>query len=276
MKMGQLGRVVRSEMNVSRIVEARDATQGQLASLEINTGIYLFGSAELRKWLGQMKPNNAQGEYYITDCLSIAVRDGRHVHCRVARGTWKMSGVNDRLNLRYRRLRSGETGSLYREGSPSICRRQSDRLGRRYWSDTGSGKALSEGKYQDRQVQRIGPSTTLINAQVGDQATVLASFVESSTIGSNCAVGPFSYIRPGTTTAESSKVGAFCELKASSLGAGSKVPHLSYIGDASIAENVNVGAGTITCNYDGFTHVKHQRSSRKTSSSAPTAIWSLP
>jgi bifunctional UDP-N-acetylglucosamine pyrophosphorylase/glucosamine-1-phosphate N-acetyltransferase len=103
----------------------------------------------------------------------------------------------------------------------------------------------------------IGPNTILIDAQVGDETTVLASIVEGSTIGSNCAVGPFSYIRPGTQTAERSKVGAFCELKASSLGAGSKVPHLSYIGDAAIAENVNVGAGTITCNYDGFTHAKH-------------------
>ncbi len=116
---GQLGRVVRSgDGTFVGIVEARDATQGQLAIHEINTGIYLFRSAELRKWLGQMKPNNAQGEYYITDCLSIAVRDGRHVHCRVARGTWEMSGVNDRAELALAAglLQRRKLDRLYREG----------------------------------------------------------------------------------------------------------------------------------------------------------------
>ncbi|MFZ2413116.1 MAG: bifunctional UDP-N-acetylglucosamine diphosphorylase/glucosamine-1-phosphate N-acetyltransferase GlmU [Candidatus Cryosericum sp.] len=259
---GQLGRVVRNEDGTFvGIVEARDATPGQLAIHEINTGIYLFRSAELRKWLGQMKPNNAQGEYYITDCLSIAVRGDSHVHCRVARGTWEMSGVNDRaeLALAASLLQRRKLDRLYREGvsidMPGTVRIDWDvAIGRD--TEIRQGSCL-KGSTRVGKSSVIGPNTMLINAQIGDDTTVLASFVESSTIGSNCAIGPFSYVRPGTTTAEWSKVGAFCELKASSLGAGSKVPHLSYIGDATIAENVNVGAGTITCNYDGFTHVKH-------------------
>jgi bifunctional UDP-N-acetylglucosamine pyrophosphorylase/glucosamine-1-phosphate N-acetyltransferase len=260
---GQLGRVVRTvDGAFVGIVEARDAGPEQLGIHEINTGIYLFRSAELRRWLAQMKPNNAQGEYYITDCLSMAVRDGSHVHCHVVRGTWEMSGVNDRVELAL------ATGLLQRRKLDHLCRDgvtvDMPETVRVDWdvvvgrdSEIRQGSCL-KGSTKVGNSSIIGPNTILIDAQVGDGTVVLASVVEGSTIGSNCAVGPFSYIRPGTLTAELSKVGAFCELKASTLGAGSKVPHLSYIGDAAIAENVNVGAGTITCNYDGFTHAKHR------------------
>lgn len=259
---GQLGRVVRTADGAfDGIVEARDATPEQLAIHEINTGIYLFRSAELRRWLARMKRNNAQGEYYITDCLSMAVQGGSHVHCHVARGAWEISGVNDRAELALVAglLQRRKLDQLYREGvtvdMPGTVRVDWDVVVGRD-TEIRQGSCL-RGSTNVGTSSVIGPNTILVDAQVGDETTVVASFVEGSTIGSRCAVGPFSYVRPGTVTAERSKVGAFCELKASSLGAGSKVPHLSYIGDATIGENVNVGAGTITCNYDGFTQAKH-------------------
>ena len=259
---GQLGRIVRTvDGAFVGIVEARDATPEQLALHEINTGIYLFRSVELRRWLAEMKPNNAQGEYYITDCLSMAVKGGSSVHCHLARGTWEMSGVNDRVELAMAAdlLQRRKLSLLQRAGvtvdMPGTVRVDWDVV---VGSDSEirQGSCL-KGRTRIGSASIIGPHTMLIDTDVGDETTVLASFVEGSTIGNNCTIGPFSYIRPGTVTAERSKVGAFCELKASSLGAGSKIPHLSYVGDATIAENVNVGAGTITCNYDGFTHAKH-------------------
>ncbi len=259
---GQLGRIVRTQNGAFvGIVEARDARPEQLGIHEINSGIYLFRSAELRRWLGEMKPNNAQGEYYITDCVSMAVQDGSRVHCSVARGAWEMSGVNDRAELMVAAslLQQRKLDHLFRAGvtvdMPGTVRIDWDVVVGRD-SEIRQGSCL-KGSTRVGTSSVIGPNTILIDAQVGDRTTVLASLVEGSTVGSNCVVGPFAYIRPGTVMDERSKVGAFCELKASSLGAGSKVPHLSYIGDASIAENVNVGAGTITCNYDGFTRVKH-------------------
>jgi len=259
----KLGRIIRTaDSAFAGIVEARDARPEQLGIHEINTGIYLFRSADLRSWLVQMKPNNVQGEYYITDCLAMAVQNGSRVYCHVARDKWELSGVNNRAELALAAgvLQRRKLDHLYREGvtidMPETVRVDWDvAIGRD--SEIRQGSCL-KGNTKVGNSSIIGPNTILIDAQVGDETTVLASFVEGSTIGSNCVVGPFSYIRPGTLTAERSKVGAFCELKASSLGAGSKVPHLSYIGDATIAENVNVGAGTITCNYDGFTHAKHR------------------
>jgi bifunctional UDP-N-acetylglucosamine pyrophosphorylase/glucosamine-1-phosphate N-acetyltransferase len=258
----QLGRIVRAgDGSFCGIVEARDARPEQLDIHEVNTGIYLFKSEKLRRWLSALKPNNVQGEYYVTDCLSMAVQAGDRVDCRVARGTWKMSGVNDRaeLALATALLQQRKLESLYHEGvtinMPETVRIDWDvAVGRD--SEILQGSCL-KGSTTVGSSSVIGPNTTLINACVGDGTTVLASHIERSTVGSACTIGPFSYLRPGTVTAEHCKIGAFCEVKASSLGAGSKVPHLSYIGDAEIAENVNIGAGTITCNYDGFTHTKH-------------------
>ncbi|MHB8072033.1 MAG: bifunctional UDP-N-acetylglucosamine diphosphorylase/glucosamine-1-phosphate N-acetyltransferase GlmU [Candidatus Cryosericum sp.] len=259
----QLGRVVRAADGSFRgIVEARDAQPEQLNIHEVNTGIYLFRTEKLRGWLSALKPNNAQGEYYITDCLSVAMEAGDEVYCHVAGGTWKMSGVNDRaeLALATALLQQCKLDSLYRKGvtinMPGTVSIDWDVV-------VGSDSEILQGcrLKGDTTVGTssvIGPNTTLIDAHVGDETTIAASHVERATIGNASMIGPFSYIRPGTVTAEHCKVGAFCEIKASSLGAGTKVPHLSYVGDADIAENVNIGAGTITCNYDGFTHAKHR------------------
>lgn len=259
----QLGRVVRAaDGTFGRIVEARDAQPEQLGIHEINTGIYVFRSAALRKWLAQMKSTNAQGEYYITDCLSTATQEGSLVYCHAARNVWEMSGVNDRVELALatRLLQRRKMERLLLDGvtvdMPDTVRVDWDVVVGRD-TEILQGSCL-KGRTTVGASSIIGPNTILVDTQVGDRTTVLSSFVEDSTIGNNSTIGPFSYIRPGTVTAERSKVGAFCEVKASSLGAGSKIPHLSYVGDAAIAENVNIGAGTITCNYDGFTHAKHR------------------
>ncbi len=258
----QLGRVMRTENgSFSRIVEARDAAPEQLDVHEVNTGIYLFKSEKLRHWLSALKPDNVQGEYYITDCLSMAAQAGDQVYCHVAHGMWKMSGVNDRAELAAATvlLQRRKLESLYRDGvtinmPDTVCIDWDVTVGRD--SEILQGSCL-KGNTTVGSSSVIGPNTTLIDVHVGDETTVIASHIERSTIGSACMIGPFSYVRPGTVTADDCKIGAFCEVKASSLGAGSKVPHLSYIGDADIAENVNIGAGTITCNYDGFAHAKH-------------------
>jgi len=263
MRPGQLGRVLREpDGTFSRIAEARDARPEELEVHEINTGIYLFRTTELRRWIARMKPENAQREYYITDCLAMAAQDGRTVHCHTAHGSWEMAGINDRGELASAAgiLQQRKLDRLYRDGvtvdMPATVRIDWDvTIGRD--TEIRQGSCL-KGSTVVGSSCIIGPNTTLVDAKVGDGTTVLVSHIEDSVIGSNSVVGPFSYIRPGTITADRSKVGAFCEIKASSLGAGSKVPHLSYIGDASIAENVNIGAGTITCNYDGFTHDKHR------------------
>lgn len=258
----QLGRVIRSSDGAfEEIVEAKDATPQQLQIQEINTGIYFFRTDLLRTWLKCLAPDNAQQEYYITDCLAMAVRERRQVACHVAHGTWIMSGINDRAELASATalLQKRKLCQLYHEGVTielpdtvhvdwDVQAERDVEIRQGCW--LRGATILEEGSV-------IGPNTMLLNARVGRRTSVLSSYIEGSSIGEDCMIGPFSYIRPGTTTAEKAKIGAFCELKASSVGAGSKVPHLSYVGDATIAEDVNIGAGTITCNYDGFTHEKH-------------------
>ena len=260
---GPLGRIIRDGRGCfTRIVEARDASPAELAIREVNTGIYFFRTQELRRWINELKPENAQGEYYITDCLAMAMRDGVRVECHAARDRWELVGVNDRSELAAatRLLQVRKQEALFAEGVtidlPGTVRIDWD-VTVEADSEIRQGSCLRGRTHVGRSCI-IGPNTTLIDASVDDGARVVASYVEASHIGNGCMVGPFSYIRPGTTTGMQSKVGAFCELKASTLGTRSKVPHLSYIGDATIAEDVNIGAGTITCNYDGFTSEKHK------------------
>ena len=258
-----LGRIVRDERgSFIRIVETRDATPAELAVREVNTGIYFFRTEELRRWLAELRPENAQGEYYITDCLSMAMRDGAGVSCHQSRGRWELVGINDRSELAAatKLLQARKQEALFAAGVtidlPDTVRVDWD-VTVEADSEIRQGSCL-RGATRVGRTCIIGPNTTLLDASVDDGAQVVASYVEASHIGSGCVVGPFSYIRPGTTTGKQSKVGAFCELKATTLGMGSKVPHLSYIGDATVGENVNIGAGTITCNYDGFTSEKHR------------------
>ena len=259
----QLGRIRRGpDGSFLGVVEARDAQLAEQDIHEINTGIYLFRSSMLRKWLENLRPENAQGEYYLTDCLTMAVQEGKRVYCHEADNPWTLAGVNDRRELAQatRILQDRKLQSLY-SGGVTVNMPQTVRVD---WDvNVGNDTEIFQGTWLrgDTVIGSggvIGPNATIVNARIGNRCTVIASHVEESTIGDDCVVGPFSYIRPGTVTAVHCKIGAFCEVKASAIGERSKIPHLSYVGDAQIAEDVNIGAGTITCNYDGFTHTKHR------------------
>ncbi|MDO9099424.1 MAG: bifunctional UDP-N-acetylglucosamine diphosphorylase/glucosamine-1-phosphate N-acetyltransferase GlmU [Caldisericota bacterium] len=260
---GHLGRVLRGpDGSLERIVEARDATAAELDINEVNTGIYLFRTGLLRSWLERIKPDNAQGELYLTDCMKLARQDGSKTACFLTESDWEISGVNDRVELAAaaRILGKRKLESLQRAGvtinTPQTVRIEWDvEVG----DDTEilQGCCLS-GNTSVGEGSVIGPDATLVNARVGRDVSIQASFIQDAIIGDRCTIGPFSYVRPGCVLDTGVKIGAFCEVKASTIGQDSKIPHLSYIGDATIASGVNVGAGTITCNYDGFTHEKHR------------------
>lgn len=254
------GRVVRSDDgSVERVVETKvpgDASEQELLISEVNTGTFAFDGAALLAALRQIGSDNAQGEHYLPDVLPAMRAAGGVVSAHVLADPQDSLGVNDRRQLAevreiaQRRILDGHmlAGVTIVDprstvvdvdvelGEDSVIAPFTSVLGR---TVVGAGST-------------IGPHSTLIDAHVGDGATVLHSHVREATIGDRVSVGPFSYLRPGTVLRERSKAGAFVEIKNSDVGAGSKVPHLSYIGDADIGEDTNLGASTITANYDGF------------------------
>ncbi|MFZ5646217.1 MAG: bifunctional UDP-N-acetylglucosamine diphosphorylase/glucosamine-1-phosphate N-acetyltransferase GlmU [Bacillota bacterium] len=250
------GRIIRNAGGtVERIVEQKDASPEELLVREINTGIYCFKSAGLFEDLAQIKPDNAQGEYYLPDLVGKFVGEGRVVSAVSGADPVEIMGVNDRcqLALAQSSMRKRVNRELMLSGVTII---DPDNV----FIDAGViiGRdtviypgAIIEGDTVIGEGCEIGPFTRIISARIKDNVTVRQSVVEDSEIGSNCTIGPYSYIRPGCRLFERVKVGDFVELKKAEIGSGSKVPHLSYVGDAVLGQNVNVGAGTITCNYDG-------------------------
>lgn len=250
------GRVIRGKDDqVLRIVEQRDASPEELTVREINTGVYCFEARGLFRALSRLKPNNIQGEYYLTDMIDLYVKEGRTVRARVAPDAAEMQGINDRKQLAQaeailrqrinrRLMEAGVT--IMDPGSTFI----DDQV--RVGKDTVIYPfTIIEGNTEIGVNCFVGPSSRLVNVRVGDGSTVQSSIVLDSKLGPGCQVGPFAYIRPGCTLAGAVKVGDFVELKKAVIGEGSKVPHLSYLGDVHVGCGVNVGAGTITCNYDG-------------------------
>ena len=250
------GRVIRNiGGTVVKIVEHGDASPEELSVREINTGVYCFKSRGLFSALARLKPDNTQGEYYLPDLIGSYVEEGAVVSAVSADDPAEIMGVNDRCQLAVaqafmsfrinnRLMLSGvtmtEPRSVFIDAGVTIGR---DTL---IYPNTiiQGGTSIGEGCV-------IGPFTQIISASVGDHVTIRQSLIEGSEVGSNCVIGPFSYIRPGCILNSNVKVGDFVELKKVEIGSGSKVPHLSYVGDAVLGRNVNVGAGTITCNYDG-------------------------
>jgi len=250
------GRVVRdSQGTLVKIVEQKDASPEEKQIREVNTGIYCFEEAGLFNALGRLKPNNAQGEYYLTDIIEMYINEGRRVGAVMLENPREITGINDRVQLaeaeRYMRGRilkelmlSGVT--IVDPSSTFVDRKV--KVGR----DTVIYPfTFIEGNTVIGEDCAIGPYSRLINAVVGDGVSIQNSIVTESSMGDRCAIGPFAYLRPGTKLGQGVKVGNFSEIKKSLIGDGSKVPHLSYVGDATIGKNVNIGAGTITCNYDG-------------------------
>jgi bifunctional UDP-N-acetylglucosamine pyrophosphorylase/glucosamine-1-phosphate N-acetyltransferase len=251
------GRVLRDKAgNVYRIVEHKDANRKELAVQEANTGLLAAPAAALRRWLASLRNDNAQGEYYLTDVVTLAVKDGAAIAAVVAPTSAEVLGVNDRqqlaqLEAEYRRLRAGELleAGVTLADPARLDVRGPVRCGRDVRIDVN---VVLEGEVElgDRVV--VGPGCVLRDVTVAADTVLHPHCVlTGATIGARCSVGPFARMRPGARLLDDAHVGNFVELKNATLGAGSKANHLSYLGDATIGAKVNVGAGTITCNYDG-------------------------
>ncbi|WP_338035980.1 bifunctional UDP-N-acetylglucosamine diphosphorylase/glucosamine-1-phosphate N-acetyltransferase GlmU [Halorhodospira abdelmalekii] len=252
------GRIVRSNANgeVVAIVEERDATPQQRQIRETNTGILAAPVGLLRGWLEQLRPDNAQGEYYLTDVVAMAVAAGYSVRAHRLSDPLQASGVNSFVQLaeveqiwqaraRDRLLRQG----LAMPVPTRVLLRGQVEHGRDCSVDVD---CVLEGRIELADRVRIGPGVVLRNVTVGSDSVIAPYCVlEDVELAERCQVGPFAHLRPGTRLAPGARVGNFVEMKAATLGRDSKANHLSYIGDAQIGERVNIGAGTITCNYDG-------------------------
>ncbi|HEX3031470.1 MAG TPA: bifunctional UDP-N-acetylglucosamine diphosphorylase/glucosamine-1-phosphate N-acetyltransferase GlmU [Bacillota bacterium] len=251
------GRIIRDDNGgVARIVEEKDASPTEQAIREINTGSYCFAASDLMAALKQLTPENAQGEYYLTDVLEILNKKGQKVEGYVAVNPQETMGINDRVQLAQAatsirdRINTAHMVAGVTLTDPAAT-----------YIEPGVEIGPDTVIYPNTHLQQkarigsgctVGPNSRIVGSIIGDGTSVDSSIVLDSTVGSKCTIGPFAYLRPATTLADRVKVGDFVELKKSTIGEGSKVPHLSYVGDATVGTGVNIGAGTITCNYDGF------------------------
>lgn len=250
------GRVLRdADGAVTGIVEQRDATEQQRAVTEVNSGVYVFDAAFLRAGLGRLDTTNSQGELYLTDLVAIARGDGATVTALACADAWQVTGVNDRVQL-------------------AAVRAELNRRVLERWMLAGVTVVDPASTWVDVQVRlapdvvlhpgvqlhghttvdggaEIGPDTTLATCEVGAGARVVRTHGGDAVIGAGASVGPFAYLRPGARLGERGKIGTFVEVKNADIGAGSKVPHLTYVGDATIGEHSNIGASSVFVNYDG-------------------------
>ncbi len=251
------GRIVRNGSNqVTGIVEQKDATEEQLLIDEINTGIMLANGVDLKRWISGLSNSNSQGEYYLTDIIALAVADG--IAVKTCSTAWlpEISGVNDRLQLSQleRAYQQRQAERLMAAGVTLIDPARVDIRG-----EVSVGQdviidinVILEGNVQIGAGSRIGANTSIKNSSIAENCTILANcIIEEAEIAQECSVGPFARVRPGTRMGEGSRIGNFVETKKTVLGTNTKINHLSYVGDATVGNDVNIGAGTITCNYDG-------------------------
>ncbi|MDF1819745.1 MAG: bifunctional UDP-N-acetylglucosamine diphosphorylase/glucosamine-1-phosphate N-acetyltransferase GlmU [Immundisolibacteraceae bacterium] len=251
------GRVLRdSAGNVAAIVEQKDGNDEQLRVKEINTGIMAIPAGPLKQWLSRLGNDNAQGEYYLTDVIAMAVADGYAVTAVNADNAAEVAGVNDKRQLAEaeRVLQLDYAQQLLKQG---VTLRDPARFDLRGELQVGSDvevdiNAVFEGQVTLGDGVKIGANCQIRNSTLGPGTIVLPNtLIDSARIGGNCQIGPFARIRPDSELADNARVGNFVELKKTHLGPGSKANHLSYIGDAIVGADVNIGAGVITCNYDG-------------------------
>ncbi len=258
------GRVVRgADGTVERIVETKaggDANAKELALDEVNAGIYAFDADALASALGDLRSDNAQREYYLPDVLPLLRDQGRTVAALEIADPDGARGVNDRVDLATvtalarRRIQEEHMRAGVTFLDPSSTQVDAEvEIGQ----DTvvGPGSSLLGNTHVGADT-RVGPLTTVIDSAIGDGASVVHSYLDSAQVGDRVSVGPFAYLRPGTVLRRGAKAGTFVEIKNSDIGEGAKIPHLSYIGDTDVGENSNLGAGTITANYDG--RAKHR------------------
>ncbi len=252
------GRIVRNENNeVLRIVEEKDANDIEKTIKEANTGILAVQGRALKKWLTQLNNNNAQGEYYLTDIIALAVADGFHIATCFPESEDEVLGVNDKLQLahleRVYQLQQArqlmQRGVTLRDPARFDVRGTILEIGQDVEIDIN---VILEGNTKIGNNVKIGANTSIKNAIIGDNVEILSNCViDNAVIGQNSRIGPFARLRPESVLSNDTHIGNFVEIKKSHIGQGSKVNHLSYIGDALVGCQVNIGAGTITCNYDG-------------------------
>ncbi len=251
------GRILRdANGKIERIVEHKDASASELEIKEINTGILIAKREALEGWLDRVDNSNSQSEFYLTDVVELAVADGVGVQSSQPEDLDEVAGVNDCAQLAHleRRFQEWQADRLMRKG---LSLRDPNRFDLRGSIEFGQDvtidiNVLLEGEIELGSDIYIGANTVIRNCRIGEGVLIRENCVlENAVIGANCTIGPFARIRPDTELAADAHIGNFVEIKKSQVGSGSKINHLSYVGDSSIGSKVNVGAGTITCNYDG-------------------------
>jgi len=253
---GGYGRIVRENGKVVRIVEHKDATPAERAIREVNTGILAVATRHLKQWIDELKNENAQGEYYLTDIIALAVRDGVAVDTHQPAFEWEVLGVNSKAQLaELERIHQNEIAQVLLEGGATLMDparldvRGTLKCGRDVVIDVN---CVFEGRVELGDGVQVGANCVLRNARIASGTRIDAfTLVDDAVIGEANRLGPFSRIRPGTRLARDVHVGNFVEIKNSQIDDGSKINHLSYVGDTTMGKKVNIGAGTITCNYDG-------------------------
>ncbi|MCD9196860.1 bifunctional UDP-N-acetylglucosamine diphosphorylase/glucosamine-1-phosphate N-acetyltransferase GlmU [Aeromicrobium wangtongii] len=276
------GRILRdADGAVTAIREHRDASPEELAVHEINSGILAVDAQFLRHAVASLESGNAQGELYLTDIVGKAVAEGRPVGAHVLEDVWQTEGVNDRAQLARlgRELNRRLTRQWMAEGVTMVDPETT-------WIDSAVTLARDVTLLPGTQLlgatsvaegATIGPDTTLRNVEVGENASIIRTHGSDAVIGAGANVGPFAYLRPGAELGEDGKIGTFVEVKNSVIGTSAKVPHLTYVGDATIGEGANIGAGTIFANYDGVhknrtTIGRHAKTSSNNTFVAPVSV----
>jgi bifunctional UDP-N-acetylglucosamine pyrophosphorylase / glucosamine-1-phosphate N-acetyltransferase len=252
------GRIVRNAQGrVTAIVEHNDATAAQLQIREVNSGLMAAPAGPLRKWLVGLGRNNAQREYFLTDVVAGAAQDGIRIEAIAATNALEVAGVNDKVQLAqveggYRRRRAEElmvAGATLADPQRIDIRGQV-KVGRDVFIDVN---AVLIGKVELAAGVKVGPNCVIVNSTVGEGTEIFAnSMLDNAIVAQHCRVGPFARLRPGTVIHAEVHIGNFVEVKNTEIGTGSKANHLTYLGDSRVGKNVNVGAGSITVNYDGM------------------------
>ncbi|MDQ2987975.1 MAG: bifunctional UDP-N-acetylglucosamine diphosphorylase/glucosamine-1-phosphate N-acetyltransferase GlmU [Pseudomonadota bacterium] len=251
-----LGRIVRENGAIVRIVEEKDASAAERAIREINSGIIVAPTRQLKEWLGSLSNNNAQGEYYLTDIVAKAVADGVPVVSAHPSAEWEVAGVNSKVQLAEleRRHQLNKANALLEQGVTLMDPARIDIrgtlvCGRDVTIDVG---CVFEGKVELADGVHVGAHSFIVNATIATGAQIKPfCHIEGATVGAKSMIGPYARLRPGAELAEDVHIGNFVEVKNSTIAAHSKANHLSYVGDSTVGSRVNIGAGTITCNYDG-------------------------
>ncbi len=251
------GRILRKNDQIQAIIEQKDANNDQISISEVNTGIMAVNSGLLRTYLGELGTNNAQSEFYLTDIIAMAVKDGRTVASVIAENEFEVAGVNDKVQLAEleRIFQKNQANQLMQQG---LTLKDPTRFDCRGSLNFGQDceidvNVLIEGNVSLGNNTIIASNCIIKNAKIGNNVVIFPnSVIEDATIGEGASIGPFARIRPAANIGENAKIGNFVEVKKSTIGKGSKVSHLSYVGDTTMGEGVNIGAGVITCNYDGI------------------------